>query len=292
MLSSLSYPLFIEKNRKLSLTCLDIVSDLHIDQWDPSLNIKNPCGEVVDAPFKFKKSKDRILVVAGDISDDIDISVKYLDDVSKNYERILFVDGNHEHVGEFPGLLSNETIKDKIDKLENEKIVYLPKTHYKLKDTVFVGFSGWWDYDKRSENSINEGLKYFENWIPKISNSEVGSRAFIENVIEKSEEQQRQLYRILDYYEEHEEIKNVVIVTHTIPLSQFALGSDGKQETSFQLQSNSRDLVDGRFKKLSKWIFGHTHNQFDKVVNNVHFIAHPRGRPEDFNREEYNLKRI
>ena len=161
-----------------------------------------------------------------------------------------------------------------------------------MKDTVFVGFSGWWDYDKRSENSINEGLKYFENWIPKISNSEVGSRAFIENVIEKSEEQQRQLYRILDYYEEHEEIKNVVIVTHTIPLSQFALGSDGKQETSFQLQSNSRDLVDGRFKKLSKWIFGHTHNQFDKVVNNVHFIAHPRGRPEDFNREEYNLKRI
>ena len=33
----------------------DIVSDLHIDQWDSSLNIKNPCGEVLDYPFKFRE---------------------------------------------------------------------------------------------------------------------------------------------------------------------------------------------------------------------------------------------
>ena len=78
-------------------------------------------GEVLDYPRFFKKTKDRILIFAGDIGDDIDLSLKYLDGISKNYERILFVDGNHEHVSRYPYLLSCEEIKEKIDKLNNEK---------------------------------------------------------------------------------------------------------------------------------------------------------------------------
>ena len=51
-------PLGIETNLNLSVNCLDIVSDLHIDQWDSSLNIKNPCGEVSDVAFEFQKTSN------------------------------------------------------------------------------------------------------------------------------------------------------------------------------------------------------------------------------------------
>ncbi len=292
MLSSLSYPLKIESNPFLSLKTIDVVSDLHIDQWDTSLNIKNPCGEVLDYPYEFQKTKDRILIVAGDISDDIDLSLRYLDEISKNYERVLFVDGNHEHVSRYPNLISCDEIYDKIDKLNNDKIVYLPKTHYKLGNTVIIGFSGWWDYDNRNDKSISNALKYFDEWIPEISRADGGSRKFIESVISKSEYHQKQLYNILSDYENDDNIQEVIIVTHTVPLKQFALESKGNVETSCQLQSGSKNLVDGRFTKLGTWIFGHTHNQFKKNVNGISFISNPRGRPEDFNRKEYELKSI
>lgn len=283
-------PLGIETNLNLSVNCLDIVSDLHIDQWDSSLNIKNPCGEVSDVAFEFQKTSNRILIVAGDISDDIDLSINYLNEISANYERVLFVDGNHEHVSRFPNLLTTVEINDKIEKLNNEKIVYLPQTHYKLGKTVFIGYSGWWDYDNKSEESIKNALDYFEGWINELGNE--NSRKFIDNVTEKSIEQHNLLIEHLKYYEGCEDVDNVIIVTHTVPLEQFSLDSNGTKETSCQLQSFSRNLVDGRYKKLAKWIFGHTHNQFDRTINGVHFIAHPRGRPEDFNRENYELKKF
>ena len=286
------FPLEIETNLNLSINCLDIVSDLHIDQWDSSLNIKNPCGEVSDVVFEFQKTRNRILVVAGDISDDIDLSINYLNEISANYERVLFVDGNHEHVTKYPNLLTTKEINEKIQKLDNSKIVYLPQTHYKLGKTIFIGFSGWWDYDNKSEKSIKNALNYFEGWINELGDSIENSRKFIDNVIDKSFEQHKLLIEQLSYYEDCEEIDNVVIVTHTVPLEDFALESNGNKETSCQLQSFSKNLVDGRYKKLTKWIFGHTHNQFDKIINGVHFVAHPRGRPEDFNRESYELKKI
>jgi predicted phosphodiesterase len=292
MLSNLSYPLFTESNKNLTINSIDVVSDLHIDQWDVSLNIENPCGEVSNSPYKFKETSNRILVIAGDISDDIDLSINYLNDISANYEKVIFVDGNHEHVSNYPNLLSVNEIYEKINKLGNNKIVYLPKTHYKMDKTVFIGFSGWWDYDNRNQSSMERASKYFDDWIPKISKSDGGSRKFIENVISKSEQQHLKLIEQLEYYEKQPDIENIVIVTHTVPLKEFALESKGNIETSCQLQTFSKTLVDGRYKKLNMWIFGHTHNQFEKTINGVRFLAHPRGRPEDFNRKEYDLKSI
>ena len=286
------FPLVTETNTNLSVNSLDIVSDLHIDQWDSSLNIKNPCGEVSDSVYKFNKTNNRILVIAGDISDEIDLSVNYLNEVSEYYERVLFVDGNHEHVSVFPNLLSTEEIKNKIEKLNNDKIVYLSDKHYKLGKTVFIGYSGWWDYDNNKDESINNSLNYFDGWIKELSESQENSRMFIKNVTEKSREQHNLFLEHLNFYESCDDVDNVIIITHTVPLEQFALSSKGNIDTACQLQSFSKNLVDGRYKKLSKWIFGHTHNQFDKVINGVNFIAHPRGRPEDFNRRDYELKMI
>ena len=42
--------------------------------------------------------------------------------------------------------------------------------------------------------------------------------------------------------------------------------------------------------KLKYWIFGHTHTQIEAPTLHVKFIAHPRGRPEDFNRLTYLVK--
>ena len=82
---------------------LDLVSDLHIDQWDSKLPNLYPCGEIKTFPLSWDiVNHSKILVVAGDISDKLDLSLEYLDKISKNYEKVLFVDGNHEHSLKYP----------------------------------------------------------------------------------------------------------------------------------------------------------------------------------------------
>jgi predicted phosphodiesterase len=289
LLSNNNVHILSETNSNLSLEKIDLSSDLHIDQWDKTLEVKNPCGKVKHFPYSFKETTNKILVIAGDISDNIDLSIKYLNEQSDKYERILFVDGNHEHASSFPNLLDINTINEKIQKLNNEKIVYLPKTHYKLGKTIFIGYCGWWDYDNNKQESIESALSYFESWIKEIAESTGASLSFINNVMKNSYNQHELLKKHLDYYQNDETIEEIVIVTHTVPLKQLALDENGNIETSCQLQSSAESLLE-KYSKLKKWIFGHTHNQMSLVKDGVHFVSNPRGRPEDFDREEYILK--
>ena len=72
---------------------LDLVSDLHIDQWDLTLSNLYPCGEIKHFPFQWKEVQhSNILVVVGDISDNIDLSLQYLNEISHYYQKVLFVD--------------------------------------------------------------------------------------------------------------------------------------------------------------------------------------------------------
>ena len=44
--------------------------------------------------------------------------------------------------------------------------------------------------------------------------------------------------------------------------------------------------------KLKYWLFGHTHYKIHNKINNTEFICNPRGRPDDFNRENYEIQTI
>ena len=66
--------------------------------------MKHPYGDIVHKPVELNNKSD-ILIIAGDISDDIDLSIKYIDNISKKYKKILFVDGNHEHVNRYPNYI-------------------------------------------------------------------------------------------------------------------------------------------------------------------------------------------
>ena len=268
----------------------DIVSDLHIDQWDSSLPNLYPCGEISDFPYEFPDTESEYLIIAGDISDNIDLSVKYLDFISNNtkYQKILFVEGNHEHVHKYPNLYTHDQINKKIQDLNNDKLIYLPRNHFfsKNKDTVFIGFCGWWDYDNSNEKSIEENLDYFKQWIPHLSKED--SINFIENVINKSNEEYQELDKSLEKYSNDPNIKNVVIVTHTCPKKKFC----NREELSSTNMNTKYNKLINKYPKISHWVFGHTHNTFELKSDNIHFICNPRGRPMDFDRKKYYVKTV
>ena len=71
---------------------VDFVSDLHIEMWDKEYNIKHPCGERKNNPLDiniFKNSDSKILIVAGDISDTLELSVEKLDELAQSIKKLL-----------------------------------------------------------------------------------------------------------------------------------------------------------------------------------------------------------
>ncbi|MAU37474.1 MAG: hypothetical protein CMD14_08955 [Flavobacteriales bacterium] len=259
---------------------VDVVSDLHIDQWSSDYVNKYPHGKISNHPFVFESNHNKYLIVAGDISDDINISIDYLNDVSQHYKKVLFVDGNHEHVHKYPKLYSCKEINQLVS---NDKLVYLPMNPFKINDIVIIGSCGWWNYNNENPMDIKKSLNYFDSWITHFT--EKDNCDFIKNVIKRSNEEYNYLYKLLKMYETDDTVKNVIIVTHTIPDITFA---ETEIFGSHICEYNTLFKNLFKFTKLSKWIFGHTHHEWNINYNNVDFICNPRGRPEDYNRIKYS----
>ena len=274
------YSPFLKKtiNEKEDLS-IDLISDLHIDQWSTEYNIKYPYGIVKDIPFHIDKKSD-ILVVAGDISDDLNLSLKWMDEISHKYKKILFVDGNHEHVNAYPSLYDINYIHDSVKSLNNDKINYLPNSEYIIDDKVFIGYCGWWDYDNKQ--SLESGKKYFNKWIPNFT--EKDNIQFMNNVLTRAEYEYKKIKELLKKYENDYSINKIILVTHSVGHKDFKVIS---KSTDYNTMFN-----DIKSSKLKYWLFGHTHYQINDKVNNIQFICNPRGRPDDFNRIVYNTKTI
>ena len=127
-------PFNLNKNQEF-----EIMSDLHIDYWDPNIKSDFPCGPVSNYPQKFNKNLNKILIIAGDVSDNLNKTIDF-NFISKYYKKILFTDGNHEHTDVYPNLHSIDNIYKKIKELNNDKIIYLPKQEFIVNKSVLLEF--------------------------------------------------------------------------------------------------------------------------------------------------------
>ena len=267
---------------------VDLTSDLHIDQWDNSIQNKYHCGIVKNYPFEWKKKvKSKILIIAGDISDDLDKSLSYLNEISVYYDKILFVDGNHEHVNEYPNLYSINEINEKVKALNNKKLIYLPKNDYIVDNTVFIGYCGWWNYRNEDETDIKNNMNYFKEWIPHFTQKEV--LQFSNNVILKATEEATLLKEKIKKYESDSNINKIVIVSHSPPHTDkcHTLEIGTEHNTLFK-----DILMNKNYYKISHWFSGHLHSNYDGLINNIKLNNNPRGRPEDYDRKNYFIEQI
>ena len=273
----IKYSPFCNKKNSYSF---DIVSDLHIDQWSTDYNNPYPCGPIINKPFEFNNINSEYLIIAGDISDSIDDSVNFLNTISKHYKKILFVDGNHEHVNKYPLLYDTKYIQTLIN---NQNIHYLSNSPYIINNTAFIGCCGWWDYDNSNHQTIKENHNYFNNWINHFTIDD--SIEFINNVTLKANKEYEYLDYNIEKLNQDTNINNIIIVTHTLPNINLC-NELSNLDTGTHLNTKLDKLL--KYNKITHWIFGHTHETYNKKVNNIQFICNPRGRPEDFNRLIYN----
>ena len=247
-------------------TKIYLSSDLHIDHWDKNYISKYPCGKTKNEPYIFKKKKG-ILIIAGDISDSLDLSINYLNNISENFDKILFIDGNHEHISNYPNIFSDYYINFNIDLKNNNKIQYLKEKDFFFNDTVIIGCCGWWNYDDMKGNSDN----YFKGWIKSLNNKN-SENIFMKNVIKHANLDYEHLKNKIEKYNKDDKIKNIIIVTHTVPKKVFA------RDLFNDCNTKMENIISY---KIKYWLFGHNHEEFYKEIDGIKYISNPRGRPED-----------
>ncbi len=250
----------------MGLLRFDYVSDLHIDYWDKQFFPQQDDGHHLVGehdgsrkhfPTNWGKIKNKsdILVVAGDISDRLDVSLKYLEALRKYYPIILFVDGNHEHTHFYPDPLPPSKFK------VPEGIHYLRHQDYVVGKTVFIGTCGWWDYEntfdpEKVEKTVDQQKSYIK-MLGKDTNRELAK-----NLILKSKDEYQYIIDRLEKYSRFPEIDEIVIVTHTVPKKEFA------QDPVVEYNGWWEKISDRQLQEygVSRWIYGHSHDGFHQYV--------------------------
>lgn len=252
------------------MTSVDIISDLHQDYWDMRLNFTSPSsGDRSHAPFDLVPTPGvDTLIVAGDISDDMALSLAYLKIWKLRYKHVLFVDGNHEHKHVMPRLYSSHTIGNEMKKPEYKGIFYLPTKPFMINHTAFIGISGWWNYyGGKGEDDKNLKVR----------------------IIQQASLDCAYLKQMLYHLEINTHIERIVVITHAVPTKSCTHPEYIGREYNGLMQ----EIIDsGEYKKLTHWIFGHTHTRYNKTENGIKLVCNPRGTPGDYGRVFYKQETL
>tara|TARA_B100000941_G_scaffold17364_1_gene10476 strand:- start:756 stop:1526 length:771 start_codon:yes stop_codon:yes gene_type:complete len=250
----------------------DLVSDVHMEHWDNNYDL-------------LKDKLSNTLIVAGDVSDNPDLTYEWLSIVSKEYEKVLFIEGNHEHQG--TGFYINDVnkqIESLVSSISN--LHYLPNKPYVKDGVAILGTNGWWDY-RIGEPYVDRQLS-----IDHFSNFRTPEIAL--NILNQSAKEYSKMLTWLNTYQYDNDVHSIVCITHTLPVKRaisWAVYPPIQNAVGCYGNSMMEDLP--RYhNKIKHWCFGHNHDQQEFVQNTVVYHSNPRGRPEDFNRESYKPKFI
>jgi len=260
-----------------------LVSDIHQDfgVWDWAV--------FQDIP------SDMVMVVAGDIDNDVWATSHWISECAKRFPKLIWVAGNHD----FYNLGFHATRL--VDSKREEKFPY-PRTvseiyrhyqkfsesigvHFLDKNTVtvdgmtFLGATGWHDFQAGAPYSKRKQISaYLENmsdahyilWdktdkVREVEMSALQDAIYIENQLAAATEP-------------------VVVVTHHAPHAGL-LRQQPQNPLWTQLNGS---FANTRMQAINKdrvmaWCFGHTHDRQDCVIDGYRYINNARGYPRENN---------
>lgn len=230
-----------------------IISDLHLDQ------LKYNYMNIID---KLIKPSCPILVLGGDICfiETIDKHIKFFEHVSDNFEYVIYVPGNHEFYNNEGKTVEEleKTLEIFLKKYSN--IYYLNNKSMIIEGVLFTGSCLW------CNPIYEEPPPWFHINIKKEN---------IQNMYNKS----------LNYLKKVSKLKSNkkhVLITHYPPISlkKYYLETDeaeflnSPKYKKYEEYYENKDIVLDYSPDI--WIYGHTHNNFDKYIDGTRYISNQR----------------
>lgn len=262
----------------------DLISDFHVEMNTAYKDTRN-WKEGEPSFFAWHKARmNPVLVIAGDLSNNPIATMAIVEEAADYYDHVIWCDGNHDHYAGYLNpskynLTNNmERYRVQADR-DLENVTYLDgETIVKFDGTMFIGANGWYDF--RYAHGIHPRQQYRE-W-QQHSNDPVCIRFGKKNKPDKmADRQARQLAKIVEDAQDDDSVKEIIVVTHTIPHKDGLIkdpthgwyplnGAYGNMHmTKVRLADTNN--------KIKTWCFGHTHWIYDYFANGVHYISNPRG---------------
>lgn len=251
----------------------DLISDLHIENWPDQIDWKGLGTSLV-------------AVIAGDVSQDLETCYQTVVEISKHYRHVVYVDGNHEHMGHGNINGRRDDIQRMFAKYRN--ITYLYRNTVVLDSTAFIGCNGWFSFDFCEPMMSKQ--ECFHNFV-----SEGKDQAVLFEQWEMAMEDADHMANLISKLNVEPDVKEIVLVTHTVPnrvLTWFPGETNihqlGMQGSSFLELLPSKDNKG----KIKTWAFGHVHQPVDQVLDGIRYVSNPRGMPKHGNLPIYFPKYV
>lgn len=240
---------------------IGIISDIHVD-------INEKAGIDVVAPIieEIKKNEADIVLMAGDLSNDYQLTLNTLEKIQKESgSRCIFVPGNHDiwndnyphkdawftynELKKFPGNVCNGPIE------LND-------------DWVIIGDLGWYDYSFGDPTYTVEDfdkMQYEERvWQDKIKS--IWDRSTLDMHKYFYDKIEAQLKKYKD--------KKIILMTHVVPHENFTVLDPNdmwKYINAFMGGKSYGEL--GEKYKVEYMVFGHIHHRNMETINGVTYVC-------------------
>jgi predicted phosphohydrolase len=253
----------------------DLISDLHLESWAQS----NWQG-IATSPF---------CIVAGDVAHDYGLVQDTLQQLSEQYQAVLYIDGNEEHKRNWHSIGENfqdlEQITDAI-----EDVVFLQDNVVIMNGVAVVGTNGWWDWEFDTQQDSAQSQLWFEseNYCNAVTSATVAQLA---------QNDAQYLVRTIEQLQTHIDARQIIVVTHTVPRVEL-IQHDIELSSSHNFNLSGSSLMQHVLAvdtghKVRTWCFGHYHGSVDTVIDGVRYVNNCRGHGDTPHRQiAYYPKRI
>lgn len=258
----------------------DLISDLHLETWTGEFDWTG-------------QPTSPVCVVAGDISSDPRIVRNCLKHLSNCYAAVFYIDGNDEHRYRFHELgQSYQDLARSVNRLN--RVTYLQDNVVVIDGVAVIGTNGWWGYDLDESIDRDQCKQHMIDWYARIMPDKTINPEEISDI---SRRDVAYLVNSVQRLQTHNDVKKIVIVTHTVPGANLIKHDiDLSGTTQFNHMGNRlMHLVhtNDTEKKISHWCFGHYHGTVDQTINGIRFVNNCRGRGDTpYRQDAYFPKRI
>lgn len=238
----------------------DLISDLHIESW--------PDFEWDD------QATSAYCVVAGDVARDPELVAKTLQHLGECYAGVFYIDGNEEHRYKLTDLDgSYRELQAAIDGIPN--VVYMQNNVVITNGVALLAANSWWTYEFDPGTDAEQSLDWYRDYVGITRDQAYAMR-------DRAIYDAGYLIRSVGRLQTHQDVKRIVILTHTLPAPEF-VAHDPDIAGTWRYNSMGSHLVNQLLDqdsehKIRNWVFGHYHRPVDQTVSGIKYTSNPRGR--------------
>jgi UDP-2,3-diacylglucosamine pyrophosphatase LpxH len=212
-----------------------------------------------------------------------------LEQLSKVYTGVFYIDGNDEHKDYAEDLTTSyNELTELISSLGN--VVYLHDNVVVMNGIAILATNGWWSYDFDPNLDLSQSVTWLQHKdkISQIAAIGINATAYRDAGYMANSVAKLQTYQ---------DVKSIIMVTHTVPRVEI-IQNDLQLIDSWRFNSMGNSRIQDALKedyenKIKLWCFGHYHRPIDTIIDGIRYVSNPRGRGDtEFSQIAYYPKRV